>query len=371
MNKLVNDHAYMAQALRLAEKGLYTTRTNPRVGCIIVKHDQVIGHGFHVSPGKPHAEINAIENCKGDTQDAIAYVTLEPCSHYGKTPPCIESLVAAKLRRVVAAMQDPNPQVDGKGLEYLREHNIETTCNILKNEATELNKGFVQRMTKARPYVTVKSAMSIDGRTALQSGESKWISSEQSRKDVQKLRARSCAIMTGIDTVIQDDPQLNVRLKKEELGSNNDIEQPIRVVLDTKLRISPKAKIINIPGQTIIFTCCKDSRKQQTLVDKNVEIVVVSIQDGHVDFKDVMSNLSERGVNEVLVEAGPTLIGNLIENELVDEMIIYMAPHIMGDSSKGLVKLEPILDMQERINMQIIQTRKIGNDIKLQLKVQY
>ncbi len=371
MNKLVNDHAYMAQALRLAEKGLYTTRTNPRVGCVIVKHAEVIGEGFHVSPGEPHAEVNAIQSCSKETEGATVYVTLEPCSHHGKTPPCIESLIAAKVRRVVAAMQDPNPQVDGKGLEYLREHNIETTCDILKNESAELNKGFVQRMTKARPYVTVKSAMSIDGRTALQSGESKWISSEQSREDVQKLRARSCVIMTGIDTVIQDDPRLNVRLKKEELDSHNNIEQPIRVVLDTKLRISPKAKILNIPGQTIIYTCCKDNKKYQDLISKNVEVVIVSAKKGRVDFIDVMSHLSERGVNEVLVEAGPTLIGGLMEDELVDEMIIYMAPHIMGDSSRGLVKLESIVNMQERINLQIVQTRKIGNDIKLQLKVQY
>ncbi len=371
MNKNQNDQAFMAEALRLAAKGLYTTRTNPRVGCVIVKDGEIIGRGFHLSPGNPHAEVLALEDVKQNSKGSTIYVNLEPCSHHGKTPPCAEALAAAKVSRVVTAMTDPNPLVNGQGLKLLQSHGIQTETNVLKSEATELNKGFIKRMTNGRPYLTVKSAISLDGKTALQSGESKWISSNESRTDVQKLRARSCAIMTGIDTVVTDDPSLNVRLNEEDLGVEDHIEQPKRVILDTDLRISSSAKILNQTGDVIIYTCAAENKKSTELKKHNVEIVITKKTNNHVDLNAVMNELEKRDINEVLVEAGSTLIGSLLENKLVDEMIIYMAPHIMGDASFGLAKLDSIQAMQDRIELNICQTRNIGNDIKLQLKPKY
>lgn len=362
----------MAEALRLAAKGLYTTRTNPRVGCVIVKDGEIIGRGYHLSPGNPHAEILALDSAT-DSASATTYVSLEPCSHQGKTPPCAEALVAAKVSRVVAAMTDPNPLVNGKGLKFLQSHGIQTEVNILNSEAAELNKGFVKRMISGRPYITVKSAISLDGKTALQSGESKWISSSESRMDVQKLRARSCAIITGIDTVVTDDPNLTVRLSNEELAIENHIQQPKRVILDTDLRISSSAKVLNQAEieDIIIYTCAAESKKSTELKKRNIEIVIAEMTNKHVDLNMVMSDLADKGVNEVLVEAGSTLVGSLFDNKLVDEMVIYMAPHVMGDTSFGLAKLESIQIMQDRIEFDISQTRKIGKDLKLQLKPQY
>ena len=371
MNKTVNDYAYMAQALRLAEKGIYTTRNNPRVGCVIVRENEVVGKGFHQYPGQAHAEINALENAVGRTENATVYINLEPCAHTGKTPPCIEALIAAKISRVVVAMQDPNPQVNGKGLAYLETNGIETDCNILKSEAEELNKGFIHRVSIGRPYVTIKSAISLDGKTALQSGESKWISSDESRLDVQKLRARSCAIMTSIDTILSDDPRLTVRLSNEELGLEQNLQQPTRVILDTHLRIPINAQVLNLPEEVIIYTASIKSDKLKKLKDQNIEVVKVEQSDNNLDLISVMHDLAKREINELLVESGSTLVGSLIDKKLADEMIIYIAPHLLGESSKGLAKLDSISTMQDRINFQICQTRKVGQDIKLQLKPQY
>ena len=359
----------MAEALRLAEKGLYTTRSNPRVGCVIVKDNNILGRGYHISPGSPHAEVVAL-NTVSDSVNSTAYVTLEPCSHQGKTPPCVEALVEAKVSRVVAAMKDPNPLVNGEGLEYLRNHNIEITINILESEALKLNKGFIKRMTLDRPYITVKSAISLDGKTAMESGESKWISSDESRLDVQKLRARSCAIMTGVDTIIKDNPNLNVRLVNNELNIGNNFQQPRRIILDTHLRISPNANILNQSEDVIIYTCVEESEIPIELKNCNAIIVTTNL-DNSVDLDSVMRDLAERGINEVLVEAGSTLVGSLLESKLVDEMIVYLAPHIMGDAGYGLAKLTSVQSMQDRIKLEILQSRKIGNDIKLKLKPQY
>jgi len=370
MNKNINDQAFMAEAMQLASKGLYTTRTNPRVGCVIVKNGEIISRGYHLSSGNPHAEVLALHAVR-DSTDTTLYVNLEPCSHHGKTPPCAEALADAKVSRVVTAMRDPNPLVNGKGLEYLESHGIKTTTGILEAEAIELNKGFVKRMTKERPYVTVKSATSLDGKTALKSGESKWISSEESRLDVQKLRARSCAIMTGIGTVLADDPNLTVRLSNEQLGIENNIQQPKRVILDTHLRISASAKVLQASEDVIIYTCADKNEKFTEIENKKIEIVNTKPVNNNVDLQAIMADLAKRGFNEVLVEAGSTLVGSLLENKLVDEMILYMAPHIMGHSSHGLAKLDFIKSMQDRIELEICQTRKVGRDLKLQLKPQY
>ncbi len=370
MNKYSNDQAFMAEALQLATKGLYTTRTNPRVGCVIVKNNVVVGRGYHVTPGTPHAEVLALESTI-DSEGATVYVSLEPCSHHGETPPCVEALVAAKVSRVIAAMVDPNPLVQGKGLEYLRKNGIKTNTNLLASEAMELNKGFVKRMQTGKPYVTVKSAVSLDGKTALKSGESKWISCDESRMDVQKLRARSCAIVTGINTVVADDPNLNVRLTKNELGMKHNFQQPKRIVLDTDLRISMDAKILHNAEEVIIYTCANKSEKLATLAKNNIEVIQTKKTGEHIDLVAVIEDLASHGFNEVLIEAGSTLVGNLFKHKLVDEMIVYMAPHMLGNASIGMANLDYIQSMQDRIEFDICQIRKIGKDIKLKLKPKY
>ena len=367
MKILSNDHKYMAQALRLAKKGMYTTRSNPRVGCVIVKQDEVIGRGFHAYPGHAHAEIAALNSVHGSAEDSTVYVTLEPCSHHGKTPPCIDSLVNANVKRVVSAMKDPNPLVNGSGLKFLQEHNIATTCDVLNTEAAELNKGFIQRVTVGRPYVTVKSAISLDGKTALRSGESKWISSAEARLDVQKLRARSCVILTGIETVLADDPQMTVRLSKIELGIDSHFLQPKRVILDSQLRIPTNAKILDQAENVIIYTCSENSEKIETLKRLNIEIVQSDNVHERVNLTSVLEDLANREFNEILVESGPTLVGSLLKEKLVDEMIIYMAPHIIGDEGQGLAKFLSIHSMQDRVDLNIKDLRKIGTDIKFQL----
>jgi diaminohydroxyphosphoribosylaminopyrimidine deaminase/5-amino-6-(5-phosphoribosylamino)uracil reductase len=371
MNKIQNDHAYMAEALQLAEQGLYTTRSNPRVGCVIVKQDQIIGRGYHLSPGNPHAEIVALNNISETAKNSTVYVSLEPCAHHGNTPPCAEALVNAKVSRVVSAIADPNPLVNNKGLKHLQRNGIETTIDILAGEAQELNKGFFKRMLSGRPFITVKSAISLDGKTALASGESKWITSDESRIDVQKLRARSCAIMTGIDTVIADDPSLTVRLDKNQLGISTSIAQPKRVILDTQLRIATNAKILQHPEEVLIYTCAEKTEKYTELENNRIKIINVNRSNNKIDLLAVVDDLAARGINEVLVEAGSTLVGSLLESELVDEMIIYIAPHIMGHSSNGLAKLDFIQNMQDRIELEICQIRKIGPDFKLQLKPKF
>ncbi len=367
MPSVLNDHAWMAEAIRLAQKGLYTTRANPRVGCVIVKEGNAIARGYHAFPGRHHAEINAINNATESIENAVVYVTLEPCVHDGKTPPCVESLVAAKVGRVVAATEDPNPLVNGKGLAYLSRHGIETHCNVLQKEALELNKGFIKRMHTNRPYVTVKSAISLDGKTALASGESKWITGEPARLDVQKLRARSCAILSGIGTILADDPRLTVRLSKESLGLEEEPEQPLRVVLDTDLRIPESAKALHALGKTIIYTCSNDAQKVDRLQDKNVEVVTLE-QTKLLGLAEVMHDLGGRGINEVLVEAGATLVGSLLDQGLVDEMIVYMAPHLIGEAGRGLANLPLITDMQDRLAMRVKDISVIGDDIKLKAR---
>ena len=371
MNKLNNDHAYMAQALRLARQGLYTTRTNPRVGCVIVKDGKVIGQGFHAYPGQEHAEVNALNHVQESAANSTMYVTLEPCSHKGKTPPCANALLEAKIGKLVIAMLDPNPLVNGTGIKYLEDNGIETVVGVMATESADLNKGFVQRVTHNRPYITAKSAMSLDGRTALAGGESKWISSESSRIDVQKLRARSCAILTGIETVIQDDPSLNVRLGKQELGLLKEIQQPKRIILDTQLRISLDAKILQPSNEVVLYTCYEDEQKREQLSELGVEIVHTEMINHHVFLESVMKDLSNRGFNEVLVEAGSTLVGNLLEHQLIDEFIVYMAPHLLGDASLGLAKLPTIQNMQDRIQLEIQSTKSIAQDLKITIKPIY
>ena len=356
-----DDHHYMARALRLAERGLFTTDPNPRVGCVLVRGDEVIGEGWHERAGEAHAEINALRVAGDKATGATAYVTLEPCCHQGRTPACTDALIGAGLARVVVAMEDPNPQVAGKGLQVLQQAGIETATGVLAAEAAKLNPGFVMRMRQGRPWVRCKLAMSLDGRTAMADGESNWISGKHSRLDVHKLRARSAAIMTGIGTVLADDPSLTVRLDEAEGVARN----PLRVVLDSELRMPADAKLLGLPGETLIITGVSDPEKEARLKQDAVSIKTLPMAQGRLDLAAVLQYLGGLDINEVHLEAGATLCGALLVAGLVDELVIYMAPHLMGDAARGLFVLPGLEHMQQRIRLSITDIRAIGHDWRI------
>lgn len=347
----------MARALELARKGLYTTAPNPRVGCVLVRDGVVIGEGWHHRAGQGHAEVEALRNTP-DAQGATAYVTLEPCSHFGRTPPCCDTLINAGISRVVVAMQDPNPLVAGQGLQRLQSAGIEVVGGILQEDAQRLNRGFIKRMTVQRPWVRSKLAMSLDGRTAMASGESKWITSAQARADVQRLRAESSAVLTGINTVLADDPALTARV-------DEDVVQPIRVVLDSQLAMPVTAQLAKLPGRTLILTCSIDDFKQQSLQQAGFEVYRIAEQHGRLDLQKVMSFLAVQQINEILVEAGPTLNGALLAENLVDEWVVYMAPCILGDQGRGLFNLPEMNTMADKKTLNMTDVRQVGPDLKL------
>jgi len=353
----LRDAFYMAQAINLAKKGRYTTDPNPRVGCILVRDDVVIGEGWHAKAGQGHAEVEALKNV-ADAKGATAYVTLEPCSHHGKTPPCCDALIKAGVSRVVAAMQDPNPQVSGRGLEKLKAAGIEVSCGVLQEDALALNRGFIKRMTGNRPFVRSKLAMSLDGRTAMASGESKWITSDEARTDVHRLRAESSAILTGINTVLADDPALNARIE-------DDVLQPVRVVLDTHLSMPVSAQMAKLPGRSLILTCAQDQQKQQALQQAGFEVYQLPGKNGRLDLPAVMGFLAQQQINELLVEAGPVLNGALLAEGLIDEYVIYMAPCILGDQGRGLFNLPGLQQMADKKQLKLRDVRQIGQDLKL------
>lgn len=353
------DTEYMQRALRLAERGLYTTDPNPRVGCVIVKGGDIVGEGWHQRAGEPHAEILALSKAGDKAAGSTLYVTLEPCSHYGKTPPCAEALVSAGVARVVAAMQDPNPAVAGSGFQHLQQQGIDVETGLLEQAARKVNPGFIKRMESGRPYVRIKLAMSLDGRTAMASGESQWITSAAARTDVQRLRARSSVILTGIDTVLHDDPSLNVRLTPEQLGIAGDVRQPHRVVLDSHLRFPPDAKMLTLAGRTTVLTT------QQGDGVPGCDIVSIEAIAGQLDLQRVMSWLDRNQANEVLVEAGATLCGALLQRKLVDEIVVYIAPHIMGSHARGLFSIPGLEHMTDRIRLNIMDVRQLGEDLRI------
>jgi diaminohydroxyphosphoribosylaminopyrimidine deaminase / 5-amino-6-(5-phosphoribosylamino)uracil reductase len=355
------DSQWMAQALRLAERGLYTTSPNPRVGCVLVNKNQVVGEGWHERAGEPHAEVHALRVAGELARGATAYVTLEPCSHHGRTPPCADALIAAGVSRVVAAMQDPNPLVAGQGLQKLHAAGIETECGLMEATARELNIGFVSRMARGTPWVRSKIAASLDGRTALANGTSKWITGAAARRDVQHWRARSCAVLTGIGTVLTDDPQLNVR----EIASGR---QPLRAVLDSELRISPGAKILQ-GGATLIYTASSDAAKQQAIKACGADVITLAGADGKVNMSAVMQDLARRGINEVLVEAGRNLNGALLKAGLVDELVLYLAPQLLGDAARGLADLGELTQLQQRVALQWNDVRQVGSDLRIVAKI--
>jgi diaminohydroxyphosphoribosylaminopyrimidine deaminase/5-amino-6-(5-phosphoribosylamino)uracil reductase len=353
------DAIYMARAIGLAKKGLYTTDPNPRVGCVLVKDNVVIGEGWHVKAGQGHAEIEALK-AVSDARGATAYVTLEPCSHHGRTPPCCDALIKAGVSRVVAAMQDPNPLVAGRGLERLKAAGIEVSCGVLEQDAQALNRGFIKRMTENRPFVRSKLAMSLDGRTAMASGESKWITSAEARSDVHKLRAQSSAILTGISTVLADDPALNARM-------DDEVVQPVRVILDSQLKMPVTARMTSLPGRSLILTCSQDELRRQTLQQAGFEVYGLAENEGRLDLNAVLDFLAGQQINEVLVEAGAVLNGALLAENLVDEWIVYMAPCVLGDQGRGLFTVPGMQQMSDKKNFHLRDIRQVGPDLKLTL----
>lgn len=351
------DAIYMASALRLAEKGCYTTDPNPRVGCVLVKDDKVIAEGWHKKTGSAHAEVAALSQVT-NAEGATAYVTLEPCSHQGKTGPCCEALIKAGIQRVVVAMQDPNPLVAGTGINKMLEAGLKVDCGVLQQDAEALNKGYIKRMTTGLPFIRSKLAMSLDGRTAMASGESKWITSSESRKDVQQLRAESTAILTGINTVLADDPSLNVRLDEEVL-------QPIRVILDSKLQMPLAAKMLGLSGQTWILTSSQDKQKVTKLENAGVQVFQINAKEGRLDLNAVMVFLGQQQINSVLVEAGATLNGTLLNENLVDEWVVYMAPCILGDQGRGLFHLPAMQKMNDKKQLNLTEVRQVGPDLRM------
>ncbi len=361
------DYVYMARAIQLAKKGKYTTHPNPRVGCVLVKHDTIIGEGYHQRAGETHAEINALRACTESTQGATAYVTLEPCSHTGKTPPCANALIDAGVSRVVLAMQDPNPLVAGQGIQRLREAGIEVETGILETQSRLLNPGFIKRMEQGLPWVRIKLAMSLDGRTAMASGESQWITGADARADVQYLRASADVMLTGIGTVLADDPALNVRLSAAELGIQGDVRQPARVVLDSQLQMPLDAKMLKLEGETYLCTQVDaDEKVSKALKALGAHVLVFALDEtGRLPLKQVLQQLVKEGMNEIHVEAGATLCGALIQQQLVDELVLYVAPSLMGSNARGLLNLPGLEKMQDTIKLAIQDIRAVGDDWRI------
>jgi diaminohydroxyphosphoribosylaminopyrimidine deaminase/5-amino-6-(5-phosphoribosylamino)uracil reductase len=363
------DHAVMARALRLAEHGLATTRPNPRVGCVIAHADDIVGEGWHRQAGGPHAEVFALRAAGERAHGATAYVTLEPCGLHGRTPPCADALIAARVARVVIASEDPF-QHSGGALERLRAAGIVVDTGLMRAAARDLNRGFFSRIERARPWLRVKLAMSLDGRTALADGTSKWISGEAARADVQRWRARSCAILTGSGSVLADDPYLTVRLTAAEfdplIGSETPIPPPLRVVLDRRLRTPAQAHVLDGSAPTLLL----HAADAQASAANGVERVAVESGKDGLDLADVMRVLAARAINEVQVEAGPTLCGALFAAGLVDELLLYMAPVLLGDSARPLLVLPPLSEMAARWKLRVMEQRQVGDDLRLLLRPQ-
>jgi diaminohydroxyphosphoribosylaminopyrimidine deaminase/5-amino-6-(5-phosphoribosylamino)uracil reductase len=365
------DYGFMARAIQLARRGLYTTDPNPRVGCVLVRDGEVVGEGWHRRAGGEHAERIALADAGERARGATAYVTLEPCCHHGRTPPCTEALIQAGVARVVYAMVDPNPLVSGQGSGQLRAAGIEVQAGPLEAAARALNPGFIKRMEHGLPYCRCKLAASLDGRTAMASGESRWITSEAARRDVQRLRARHSAIVTGVATLLVDDPSLNVRLAPEDLPGlepGEPLRQPWRVVVDSGLRTSCDARLLGLPGTTIIACCTPaDGGRRSALEAVGAQVVEFPQQYQRVKLHDLMRWLAEHEVNEVLFEAGPTLAGAALTAGLIDELILYLAPHLMGDGARGLFRLPGLEHMEHRIPLHIEEVRRVGPDLRLTL----
>ena len=360
-----NDHTYMTRALQLAEQGLYSTQPNPRVGCVIVKEGKIIGEGAHIKAGDSHAEVFAIQQAGDDAKAATLYVTLEPCNHTGRTPPCTHALLKAGITKVIVAMQDPNPLVAGSGLAHLQAHNIEVASGLMQAQAEALNPGFISRMTRKQPFIRCKIAASLDGKTALNNGASQWITSEPARRDVQLWRARSCAILTGIGTVLADNPSMTVR----DIATHR---QPLKVIVDSQLQTPIDAKILQ--GGNVLIAFANDAQnKSAALIEAGAQLLCIPTSKDlnhptKVCLKTLLSHLAACEINEVLVEGGEGLNGALLAQNLIDELLIYYAPKLMGSTAKGMFALPAFRQMSQAVNLEIIDVRQIGVDIRLRAK---
>lgn len=365
------DHRYMARAIQLAKRGVYTTDPNPRVGCVIVsfadsEEGHIVGEGYHVRAGEPHAEIHALQAAGSEALGATAYVTLEPCSHTGRTGPCAVALADAGVARVVVAMQDPNPRVSGGGIAHLEAAGIQVQVGLLETDAKALNPGFISRMERGRPYVRLKMAMSLDGRTAMGSGESQWITGPQARTQVQRLRARSSAILSGVESLIMDDSRLTLRADQLALDNADDIvqRQPLRVILDSRLRLPLAAACLREPGRTLIITTDQHSEeKRRKLAEAGAEIQVVPAENGRIALADMLRWLADNEqVNELLVETGATLAGALLEADLIDELQLFVAPTLLGGEARPLFALPGITQMADQKRLTVTASRTVGSD---------
>ena len=353
------DQRLMARALDLARRGLYSTDPNPRVGCVIAHGERIVGEGWHRYPGEPHAEIHALAAAGGDAVGATAYVTLEPCRHTGRTGPCTRALIEARVARVVAAMRDPNPRVEGRGFAELAAAAIEVETGLLETQARALNRGFVSRFERGRPWIRCKLAATLDGRTATAAGESQWITGEEARADVHRLRAQAGAVLTGIGTLLADDPRLDARVEETSC-----LAPPTRVIADSRLRTPPVARVLSTPGRVLIATA-RGAARAQPLVDAGAEIVALPHMRGRVSLHALMTTLAERGVNEVHTECGPTLAGALLEADLVDEVVVYLAPVVLGDAARGMFTLPTVAAMRDRIGLEITGVARVGADLRI------
>lgn len=357
------DARFMAEALTLAERGVATTTPNPRVGCLIVSGDEVVGRGYHARAGEPHAEVFALRQAGARAHGATAYITLEPCAHTGRTAACAPQLVEAGVARVVSAMQDPDPRVAGEGHAILREHGIVVQSGLMAEAARRLNRGFLARVERQRPFVTLKLAQSLDGRTALANGDSKWITGPEARRDVQFLRARQSAILTGIDTVLTDDARLNVRLSPGELGIEGAVRQPVRVVLDSGLRLPPFAPLFDVDGPVWVYT--RDPAQgihHDGLTARGVRMIRAPHVGHGLDIDPILSDLAHRGINDLLVEAGPKLAGTFVDGGWVDELIVYQAPLTLGHDAKPSLVLPPLERLGTARRWRIVDSRAVGPD---------
>ncbi|OED44527.1 riboflavin biosynthesis protein RibD [Endozoicomonas sp. (ex Bugula neritina AB1)] len=365
------DHQFMAKALQLARKGLYTTMPNPCVGCVIVDaQGWIVGEGWHERAGEPHAEVHALRMAGNRAKGATAYVTLEPCSHYGRTPPCAEGLIKAEISRVVVAVLDSNPAVAGRGVKRLVDAGIQTCHGLMSEEAEQLNKGFFKRMRTGRPFVRAKLAMSLDGRTAMGSGESQWITGPDARSEVQRLRAQSCAIISGVGSILHDDSSLTLRASELNLSHAEALcqQQPLRVVLDSRLETPVNAKVISGSGKCLIVTTNKACPERiHQLQQAGAEVWIQPEASEQVDLPSLLNELGRRECNHVLLETGATLAGSMMSADLIDELVVFVAPVLMGSDARPLMNL-PLLTMSEKKSLDIIDIRAVGSDWKITAK---
>jgi diaminohydroxyphosphoribosylaminopyrimidine deaminase/5-amino-6-(5-phosphoribosylamino)uracil reductase len=354
------DRRHMARAIALAYRGLGTTDPNPRVGCVIVRDGEVVGEGWHERAGEPHAEVHALRAAGDRARGATVYVSLEPCCHQGRTPPCTGALVAAGVARVVYGCSDPNPHVAGGGAAQLAAAGITVEGGVLEAEARAVNPGFIARMARGRPWIRVKTAVSLDGRTALADGRSRWITGPDARRDVQRLRARSSAIVTGIGTVLADDPELTVR--DEPAGQ---VRPPARVVLDSGLRLPPGARLLATPGPVVVLATGDHAGRRQALAAAGADVRIVAAEGGRVAPAALVEALLQLECNEVLVEAGPVVNGAVLAAGLVDEIVVYQAAHVLGDTARGMFTLAPLAAMDDRPAFRLADVRRVGDDLRL------